>query len=156
MPKSSKKTEQSSSHRSADSEPTTHKIKLDGPPKNSKKKKDGGGTNKKQKLSKKELKELEKQQRQKSYIAPTKPQPIKPDPLDSTGLVYVLPGELVIVLKNLGKKAVKTREKALDDLESGWVNSDRTKESSGQEHVLIDMLPVWVSRECVQAIRANV
>ncbi|KAH7872118.1 uncharacterized protein C8R40DRAFT_1173854 [Lentinula edodes] len=145
MPKSSKKTEQSSSHRSADSEPTTHKIKLDGPPKNSKKKKDGGGTNKKQKLSKKELKELEKQQRQKSYIAPTKPQPIKPDPLDSTGLVYVLPGELVIVLKNLGKKAVKTREKALDDLESGWVNSDRTKESSGQEHVLIDMLPVWLS-----------
>ncbi|KAF8828303.1 hypothetical protein HHX47_DHR4000608 [Lentinula edodes] len=47
--------------------------------------------------------------------------PIKPDPLDSTGLVYVLPGELVIVLKNLGKKAVKTREKALDDLESGYV-----------------------------------
>ncbi|KAJ3872691.1 hypothetical protein F5051DRAFT_148142 [Lentinula edodes] len=145
MPKSSKKTEQSSSHRSADSEPTTHKIRLDGPPKNSKKKKDGGGTNKKQKLSKKELKELEKQQRQKSYIAPTKPQPIKPDPLDSTGLAYVLPGELVIVLRNLGKKAVKTREKALDDLESGWVNSDRTKESSGQEHILIDMLPVWLS-----------
>ncbi|KAJ3861751.1 hypothetical protein EV359DRAFT_46545 [Lentinula novae-zelandiae] len=145
MPKSSKKTEQSSSHRSADSEPTTHKIKLDGPPKNSKKKKDGGGTNKKQKLSKKELKELEKQQRQKSYIAPTKPQPIKPDPLDSTGLAYVLPGELVIVLRNLGKKAVKTREKALDDLENGWVNSDRTKESSGQEHILIDMLPVWLS-----------
>ncbi|KAJ3894553.1 hypothetical protein GG344DRAFT_40829 [Lentinula edodes] len=145
MPKSSKKTEQSSSHRSADSEPTTHKIRLDGPLKNSKKKKDGGGTNKKQKLSKKELKELEKQQRQKSYIAPTKPQPIKPDPLDSTGLAYVLPGELVIVLRNLGKKAVKTREKALDDLESGWVNSDRTKESSGQEHILIDMLPVWLS-----------
>ncbi|KAJ3917960.1 hypothetical protein F5877DRAFT_43580 [Lentinula edodes] len=145
MPKSSKKTEQSSSYRSADSGPTTHKTKLDGPPKNSKKKKDGGGTNKKQKLSKKELKELEKQQRQKSYIAPTKPQPIKPDPLDSTGLVYVLPGELVIVLKNLGKKAVKTREKALDDLESGWVNSDKTKESSGQEQILIDMLPVWLS-----------
>ncbi|KAJ3808145.1 hypothetical protein F5876DRAFT_46635 [Lentinula aff. lateritia] len=145
MPKSSKKTEQSSSYRSADSGPTTHKTKLDGPPKNTKKKKDGGGTNKKQKLSKKELKELEKQQRQKSYIAPTKPQPIKPDPLDSTGLAYVLPGELVIVLRNLGKKAVKTREKALDDLESGWVNSDRTKESSGQEHILIDMLPVWLS-----------
>ncbi|KAJ3932590.1 MAG: hypothetical protein NXY57DRAFT_1072227 [Lentinula lateritia] len=153
MPKSSKKTEQSSSHRSADSEPTTHRLKLDGPPKNSKKKKDGGGTNKKQKLSKKELKELEKQQRQKSYIAPTKPQPIKPDPLDSTGLAYVLPGELVIVLRNLGKKAVKTREKALDDLESGWVNSDRTKESGGQEHILIDMLPVWLLLHASRRIR---
>ncbi|KAJ3841743.1 hypothetical protein F5878DRAFT_577882 [Lentinula raphanica] len=147
MPKALKKAGQSSpsSHNPNESGSTTPKTKADGPPKSNKKRKDGGGVNKKQKLSKKELKELEKQQRQKAYVAPTKPLPIKPDPLDSTGLAYVLPAELVIVLRNLGKKAVKTREKALDELDAGWVNTVRAEGKERQEQILIDMLPVWLS-----------
>ncbi|KAJ3757954.1 hypothetical protein EV360DRAFT_44950 [Lentinula raphanica] len=147
MPKALKKAGQSSpsSHNPNESGSTTPKTKADGPSKSNKKRKDGGGVNKKQKLSKKELKELEKQQRQKAYVAPTKPLPIKPDPLDSTGLAYVLPAELVIVLRNLGKKAVKTREKALDELDAGWVNTVRAEGKERQEQILIDMLPVWLS-----------
>ncbi|KAJ3986996.1 hypothetical protein F5890DRAFT_1406039 [Lentinula detonsa] len=147
MSKASKKAGQSSSYNSTEVGTNSHKTQLDGPSKSisAKKRKDGGGAKKKQNLSKKELKELEKQQRQKAYVAPTKPQPIRPDPLDSTGLAYVLPGELVIVLRNLGKKAVKTREKALDELDAGWVNSDRGKGKEAQEQILMDMLPVWLS-----------
>ncbi|KAJ3992694.1 hypothetical protein F5050DRAFT_1579091 [Lentinula boryana] len=147
MSKASKKAGQSSSYNSTELGTNPHKTQLDGPSKSisAKKRKDGGGAKKKQNLSKKELKELEKQQRQKAYVAPTKPQPTKPDPLDSTGLAYVLPGELVIVLRNLGKKAVKTREKALDELDAGWVNSDRGKGKEAQEQILMDMLPVWLS-----------
>ncbi|KAJ3784444.1 hypothetical protein GGU10DRAFT_357775 [Lentinula aff. detonsa] len=147
MSKASKKAGQSSSYNSTEVGTNSHKTQLDGPSKSisAKKKKDGGGAKKKQNLSKKELKELEKQQRQKAYVAPTKPQPIRPDPLDSTGLAYVLPGELVIVLRNLGKKAVKTREKALEELDTGWVNSDRGKGKEAQEQILMDMLPVWLS-----------
>ncbi|KAJ3719553.1 hypothetical protein DFJ43DRAFT_1005337 [Lentinula guzmanii] len=147
MSKASKKAGQSSSYNSTEVGTNSHKTQLDGPSKSisARKKKDGGGAKKKQNLSKKELKELEKQQRQKAYVAPTKPQPIRPDPLDSTGLAYVLPGELVIVLRNLGKKAVKTREKALDELDTGWVNSDRGKGKEAQEQILMDMLPIWLS-----------
>ncbi|KIK58369.1 hypothetical protein GYMLUDRAFT_45278 [Collybiopsis luxurians FD-317 M1] len=142
MPKGAKKSGPSTSKSSGSATPNT-RSKSDGPPKNTTKKKSGGGggANKKQKLSKKELKELEKQQRQKAYVAPTKPQPVKPDPLDSTGLAYVLPPELVIVLRNLGKKAVKTREKALDELDNSWLN----RREDDQVQILVDMLPVWLS-----------
>ena len=34
--------------------------------------------------------------RVKAYIPPVKPQPIAPDPLDSLGLAYALPAELVV------------------------------------------------------------
>ncbi|KAJ4467014.1 hypothetical protein J3R30DRAFT_3579883 [Lentinula aciculospora] len=142
MPKTSKEAEQSTSYRLTESDSIAPKTK---PAKNIRKKQDGRATNAKQKLSKKEIKELEKQQRQKAYVAPIKPLPIKPDPLDSTGLVYVLPGELVIVLRNLGKKAVKTRERALDELDSGWVNNNRGTGAREREQILIDMLPVWLS-----------
>ncbi|KAF9075216.1 hypothetical protein BDP27DRAFT_38333 [Rhodocollybia butyracea] len=119
---------------------TASRAKSDGPPKKTAKKRKDGGT-KKPKLSKKEAKELEKQQRQKAYVAPRKPQPVKPDPLDSTGLAYVLPPQLTIVLRNLGKKAVKTRERALDELVSGWLD----EKGEEQEKILVDMLPVWLS-----------
>ena len=133
MPKGAKKTDSSAQAASKSTKSPQY-------PKLKPYKRNDGSVNKKQKLSKKELKELEKQQRQKAYIAPTKPQPARPDPLDSTGLAYVLPPELVIVLRNLGKKAVKTREKALDELANGWLIRSR----EGQEQTLVDMLPVWV------------
>ncbi|KAE9407125.1 hypothetical protein BT96DRAFT_914978, partial [Gymnopus androsaceus JB14] len=59
-----------------------------------------------QSLSKKDAKALFKKERQKAYIAPSKPAPVRRDPLDENsetgGLVYVLPGELVLVLRSLG------------------------------------------------------
>lgn len=63
--------------------------------------KSSGSKTKEKSLSKKELKELWKSQRQKSYVAPVKPRRTRRDPLE--GLAYVLPGELVLVLRSLGK-----------------------------------------------------
>lgn len=109
-----------------------------------------GGKN--SKLSKREARE----QRKKVYIPPTKPAPPVLDPLDTTGLVHLLPPELVVVLRGLGKKDVITRGKAIEEL-AKWVE-DAIKEQATRDHdhdryeedlggtvdVVVKMLPVWV------------
>lgn len=78
----------------------------------------------------------------KSYIPPTKPAPIQPDPLDSLGLANSLPADLVVILRRLAKKDNVTKRRALEDLQSSWVDK------AGSEDVLDVleiMLPIWVS-----------
>ncbi|KIN96951.1 hypothetical protein M404DRAFT_32794 [Pisolithus tinctorius Marx 270] len=102
--------------------------------------------------SKRELREA--RQREKVYIPPVKPAPPKLDPLDTTGLARILPPDLVVVLRSLGKKDAVTKTKALEEL-SKWVD-DAAKEPSdvadegydgGQKiNVIVEMLPVWLHR----------
>ncbi|KIK99667.1 hypothetical protein PAXRUDRAFT_475981 [Paxillus rubicundulus Ve08.2h10] len=107
------------------------------------------------KLSKREAKE----QRKKVYIPPTKPAPPVLDPLDTTGLAHLLPPELVVVLRALGKKDVVTRAKAIEEL-AKWVD-EAIKEGTMHDHdrgfyaenmhgektdAVVKMLPVWLHR----------
>jgi hypothetical protein len=108
-----------------------------------------GGKN--SKLSKRETRE----QRKKVYIPPTKPAPPVLDPLDTTGLAHLLPPELVVVLRALGKKDAVTRGKAMEEL-TKWVEDaikeqaardhdhDRHEEEGGKADMVVRMLPVWV------------
>ncbi|KAH7921570.1 hypothetical protein BV22DRAFT_1096259 [Leucogyrophana mollusca] len=88
-----------------------------------------------------------KEPKKKVYILPVKPAPIQPDPLDTTGLVHHLPPELVIVLRSLGKKDPVTKAKALEELQSKWVD-ESTKQGGDSllSEVLVAMLPVWLHR----------
>ena len=103
------------------------------------------------KLSKREARE----QRKKVYIPPSKPAPPVLDPLDTTGLAHVLPPELVVILRALGKKDAVTRGKAMEEL-TKWVEDaskeqaardrdhDRHEEEDGKVDMVVKMLPVWV------------
>lgn len=96
------------------------------------------------KLSKREARE----QRKKVYIPPAKPVPPVLDPLDTSGLVHLLPPELVVVLRALGKKDTITRGKAIEEL-AKWVEDavkerDRYGEEGGKAAMVVKMLPVWV------------
>ncbi|KAH8826836.1 hypothetical protein DL96DRAFT_1604472 [Flagelloscypha sp. PMI_526] len=75
--------------------------------------------------------------RVKQYIPPTKPAKAVLDPLDTLGLARILPAELVVCLRMLGKKSGVTREKGLEELKRSWLGSDKEIE-------LIQMSPVWV------------
>ncbi|KZP03581.1 hypothetical protein FIBSPDRAFT_968871 [Athelia psychrophila] len=59
-------------------------------------------------------------------VHPVKPQPTAPDPLDPLGLVYVLPAELVVILRRLGKH--DTRAGAAERI----------------DYAVRAMLPVWL------------
>src|SRR5882762_10074723 len=86
-----------------------------------------------------------KEPRQKIYIPPVKPAPIQPDPLDTTGLAHQLPPELLVVLRLFGKKDAVTKRRALEELQSGWV--DRSRKGGDDNPIvstLVTMLPVWV------------
>ncbi|KAF8434511.1 hypothetical protein L210DRAFT_3763021 [Boletus edulis BED1] len=108
------------------------------------------------KLSKREARE----QHKKVYIPPIKPAPPVLDPLDTTGLAHLLPPELVVVLKALGKKDAVTRGKAIEEL-AKWVEDaikeqaardsghDRYEEESGKTDMIVKMLPVWLHRSPV-------
>ena len=87
-----------------------------------------------------------KEPRQKIYIPPVKPAPVQPDPLETTGLAHTLPADLLVVLRNISKKAQVTKTRALEELQSAWVNQclKEGRESSITD-TLVDMLPVWVS-----------
>ncbi|KAJ7584094.1 hypothetical protein C8J56DRAFT_1005201 [Mycena floridula] len=89
----------------------------------------------KEKKGKKNKKEV----RPKIYIAPIKPTAVRPDPLETTGLAHRLPADLLVVLRNLGKKAVATKSRALADLRAGWI-----EKADEFEEILVDMLPVWL------------
>ncbi|KAF8650294.1 hypothetical protein AX16_005322 [Volvariella volvacea WC 439] len=94
-----------------------------------------------------------KEPRQKIYIPPVKPQPVQPDPLESTGLWRKLPPDLLVVLRSFGKKAYVTKIKALEDLMGEWVERClKAKEAGDDEedyemqtvaNTLVEMLPVW-------------
>jgi hypothetical protein len=83
--------------------------------------------------------------RQKIYIPPVKPPPVQPDPLETTGLAHSLPADLLIVLRSFNKKAEVTKTRALEELQTGWVDKWlRDKEDQVLEYTLVEMLPVWV------------
>jgi len=99
------------------------------------------------KLTKQERAQKKKEPRIKAYIPPVKPAPVQPDPLETTGLVYQLPPDLLIVLRSFSKKAQATKIRALEELQSGWINKCREEGEDGSlVYVLVDMLPVWVRR----------
>jgi hypothetical protein len=86
-----------------------------------------------------------KEPRQKVYIAPVKPAPIQPDPLDTLGLARQLPPGLLVVLRLVGKKDTVTKRRALEELQSGWVDeSIKGGDDSPIVETLVTMLPVWV------------
>jgi E3 ubiquitin-protein ligase listerin len=97
-----------------------------------------------QRKSKKE-KGKSKEPKVKVYIPPSKPKPIQPDPLETTGIAHQLPADLLIILKAFGKKDVVTKGKALERLQLEWL--DRYQGGVPDE-VLVStlsvMLPVWV------------
>lgn len=95
-----------------------------------------------------------KEIRPKVYIAPVKPAPVQPDPLETTGLARILPAELLVVLRSLGKKALVTKIRALEDLQADWVDKcKREGEDGSLVYILVEMLPVWVRGRCIDSIR---
>ncbi|KAG5352362.1 hypothetical protein C0989_002683 [Termitomyces sp. Mn162] len=97
------------------------------------------------KLTKQQRAQKKKEPRVKMYIPPVKPAPVQPDPLETTGLVHRLPPELLIVLRSFNKKAQVTKIRALEELQSGWIDKCRKEGEDGAlVYVLIDMLPVWL------------
>ncbi|KAF9239333.1 hypothetical protein BU15DRAFT_74748 [Melanogaster broomeanus] len=122
-------------------------------------------TGKAGKLSKREARE----QRKKVYIPPTKPAPPVRDPLDTTGLAHLLPPELVVVLRALGKKDVVTRGKAIEEL-ARWIDEAIREEAAKDRdlgpyeedtyakkaNIVVKMLPVWVRvlspRSCIESV----
>jgi len=99
----------------------------------------------KQKKIKSKDKGKRQEPRQKVFIPPVKPPPLQPDPLDTTGLAHLLPSDLLVVLRKLGKKHTLTKASALEELQSGWV--ERYKQKAADDALvstLVLMLPVWV------------
>ena len=86
-----------------------------------------------------------KEPRVKMYIPPVKPAPVQPDPLESTGLAHRLPADLLVVLRNLSKKAQVTKVRALEELQTAWVDRYIREKDEVLSYSLIEMLPVWVS-----------
>lgn len=95
----------------------------------------------------KKQKGQKKEPRKKVYIPPSKPAPPQPDPLDTLGLIHRLPPELVIILRSLGKKDPVTKGRALEELQSQWIDeSSRKGDESVECDALVTMLPVWFHR----------
>ncbi|KAJ7199225.1 hypothetical protein GGX14DRAFT_468328 [Mycena pura] len=80
--------------------------------------------------------------RPKVYVPPVKPTAAIPDPLETTGLAHRLPPELLVILRSLGKKASVTKVRALEELQSGWI--ERCGEDETVLYSVLDMLPVWL------------
>lgn len=99
----------------------------------------------KEKKTKRKERGQKKEPRVKVFIPPVKPAPIQPDPLETTGLVHTLPPELLIVLRSFSKKAQVTKIRALEELQSAWVEKCQKEGEDGTlVYVLVEMLPVWV------------
>ncbi|KAJ7306774.1 hypothetical protein DFH08DRAFT_901681, partial [Mycena albidolilacea] len=83
--------------------------------------------------------------RAKVYIAPVKPTARNPDPLDAVpGLAQRLPPALLVILRSLGKKAMVTKVRALEELGgAGWVGALRDEDGVAL-YALRDALPVWL------------
>jgi len=98
--------------------------------------------------------EGKKEPKVKAWVLPIKPARAQPDPLEVGGLASRLPPEMVVVLRNVGKKAQVTKIKALEDLKTNWVEkilrgNTTTDEGSGVDtdvlSSLVEMIPAWVS-----------
>ncbi|KAF9447824.1 hypothetical protein P691DRAFT_670660 [Macrolepiota fuliginosa MF-IS2] len=90
-----------------------------------------------------------KEPKVKVYVPPVKPVRAQPDPLDVDGLARRLPPELVVVLRNVGKKAQVTKIRALEELGSGWVERVGEEGEEGGVGVddvfsLVEMVPAWM------------
>ncbi|KZT28004.1 hypothetical protein NEOLEDRAFT_1059411 [Neolentinus lepideus HHB14362 ss-1] len=84
-----------------------------------------------------------KEPRKKVYIPPYKPPP-QPDPLETLGLANRLPPDLLVVLRSLKKKDVVTKAKALEELQSAWIEKALKQRDEGVIlSTLVLMLPVW-------------
>ncbi|KAG2130479.1 hypothetical protein BD769DRAFT_1452567 [Suillus cothurnatus] len=95
----------------------------------------------------KKQKGQKKEPRKKVYIPPSKPAPPQPDPLDTLGIIHRLPPELVIILRSLGKKDPVTKGRALEELQSKWIDESSKKGDESVEcDALVTMLPVWFHR----------
>ena len=52
---------------------------------------------------------------------------------------------MLIVLRSFNKKAEVTKIRALEELQTGWVDKAlRDREDEVLEYTLVEMLPVWV------------
>ena len=94
--------------------------------------------------TKAERKLSKKEPRVKMYIPPVKPAPVQPDPLETTGLARTLPADLLVVLRNISKKAQVTKIRALEELQTGWVEKCIKNKEDSLASKLVEMLPVWV------------
>lgn len=96
------------------------------------------------------------------YIPPAKPQPLQRDPIDVLGLGSVLPADLLVVLRRLMKKDAVTKQKALEELQTAWIDRACKPPKSHEDpqgdlvETLCIALPVWVrSRSSLlQGLRA--
>lgn len=83
----------------------------------------------------------------KSYIPPSKLKPTahETDPLDN--IDSLLPPELTVILRKLGKKDATTKLRALEELEK-WVQEAQNEQDDFESDLkylaLVNMLPVWV------------
>ncbi|KAH7090867.1 hypothetical protein BKA62DRAFT_745446 [Auriculariales sp. MPI-PUGE-AT-0066] len=68
-------------------------------------------------VGKKEKKD-KKAPKVKQYIPPSKPAPVKADPLDVGGLAARIDPELLVILRRLGKRDAITKRRALEELSS--------------------------------------
>ncbi|KAL5514390.1 hypothetical protein ACEPAG_2478 [Sanghuangporus baumii] len=99
------------------------------------------------KEKKKEKGKNKKEPRVKVFIPPTKPSPIRPDPLDSRGIAKRLHPDLLVILRRLAKKDSVTKRKALEEFQSGWIEGalrDSDDEGGIVESMLQTALPVWL------------
>ena len=86
----------------------------------------------------------DKEPRKKVYIPPSKPAPVRPDPLDTLGIAQIIPAELLVVLRRLAKKDGVTKKRALEDLQADWVEKAGNEEEEWRLDAVVDSLPVWV------------
>ena len=87
-----------------------------------------------------------KEPRKKVYIPPSKPAPVQPDPLDTLGLAQELPPDLFVVLRKLAKKDSITKRRALEDLQTDWVEKAKSEDDESPiVKALVAAVPVWVS-----------
>lgn len=83
--------------------------------------------------------------KKKIYIPPVRHRAVQPDPLESLGIAYLIPSDLVVILRRLGKKDAVTKTRALEELHSAWVaKAVEGRGDAGVSQNLIDILPVWV------------
>jgi len=110
------------------------------------------GPHKSKEKTAREKNEGKKEPKAKACVLPVKPARAQPDPLEIGGLASRLPPELVVVLRNVGKKAQITKIKALEDMKNNWVEKilrGKTGTDSGVDanvlSSLVEMVPAWVS-----------
>jgi hypothetical protein len=126
-------------------------LGIDADPSSSSAKQQSGGKPKNKEKIGRGKKDGKKEPRVKAYIPPVKPVRSQPDPLDVGGLARRLPPDLVVILRNVGKKAQVTKIRALEELGSVWIEKavgPVTAVDHDADGVLVaslvEMIPAWV------------